>query len=116
MCTRHSLRSARADLHWGNLLVSKAPRSSRTLSLGALDGEWTRVVDHGVRVTLIDFTLSRLTTESGVLCTRLDELQDDWLFSQRLDEGDLQVSMPTFRLCCMLGVPFRASDSRFVRR
>jgi hypothetical protein len=59
---------------------------------GTLDGRAVSLAHHGVRACLIDFTLSRLKTESDVLCTRLDELQDNWLFTQLEGENDPQVT------------------------
>lgn len=50
------------DLHWGNILVQREPTQQIDYTLNNVDV----VADSaGVRVTLIDFTLSRLTTRDG---------------------------------------------------
>ena len=45
------------DLHWGNVLVK---RTKETTLLYTLDGDDIEISTHGVRVAVIDFTLSRL--------------------------------------------------------
>ena len=46
------------DLHWGNVLIQRTSESTLNYMLG---GASISVDTHGVRVTIIDFTLSRLT-------------------------------------------------------
>jgi serine/threonine-protein kinase haspin len=88
------------DLHWGNILLKQLPDDAAPLA-GMLDGEPSSIAHAGVQACLIDFTLSRLKTSSGVLCCRLDELEDDWLFTQREGEGDPQARVSTTRESCV---------------
>jgi len=53
-----SLQFEHRDLHWGNVLVQKTSESTLTYML---DGTEMSIDTHGVKVTIIDFTLSRLT-------------------------------------------------------
>ena len=53
----NALEFEHRDLHWGNVLIS---RTGDELIESALLGEKKMVASHGVRVSLIDFTLSRL--------------------------------------------------------
>lgn len=50
------------DLHWGNILVQRDGSTHVGYTLNGVD---ISVESSGVRVTLIDFTLSRLTTMGG---------------------------------------------------
>ena len=45
------------DLHWGNVLVRKTKDDHVTV---IIDGEEVSVESHGLHVSIIDFTLSRL--------------------------------------------------------
>jgi len=53
----NALEFEHRDLHWGNVLIC---RTGDEFVESALLGEKTMVESHGVRVSLIDFTLSRL--------------------------------------------------------
>jgi len=53
-----ALQFEHRDLHWGNVLVQRT--SEPTLSY-MFDGSPVSVDTHGVKVTIIDFTMSRLS-------------------------------------------------------
>jgi len=53
-----ALQFEHRDLHWGNVLIQKTSEPTLTYML---DGSPVSVDTHGVKVTIIDFTLSRLT-------------------------------------------------------
>lgn len=53
----NALEFEHRDLHWGNLLIC---RTEDEFVESSLLGEKKMVESHGVRVSLIDFTLSRL--------------------------------------------------------
>ena len=53
----NALEFEHRDLHWGNVLISRAEDE---FIESCLLGERKTVPTHGVRVSLIDFTLSRL--------------------------------------------------------
>ena len=53
----NALEFEHRDLHWGNVLICK---TEDQLVESTLQGEKKLVPSHGVRVSLIDFTLSRL--------------------------------------------------------
>ena len=53
-----TLQFEHRDLHWGNILVR--PTSEESIDY-MLDGEIISIASCGVRVALIDFTLSRLS-------------------------------------------------------
>ena len=53
----NALEFEHRDLHWGNVLIC---RTGDEFVESALLGEKKMVESHGVRVSLIDFTLSRL--------------------------------------------------------
>ena len=79
------------DLHHGNILLRAVPAREPAL-LFRLRGRDIAVPCGGVRVTLIDFTLSRMRHRSGVAeCMRLEEAERAWLFEQAEGEGRLQV-------------------------
>jgi hypothetical protein len=72
------------DLHWGNLLVNTVPNSS--CQLYRLRGKDWKVRSSGVKLCLIDFTLSRLLGPNGtVKCSDLASEEMEWLFTQ-IDE------------------------------
>lgn len=58
------LRFEHRDLHWGNVLVSQTKAKSLEYRIG---GRTVSVETNGVKVAIIDFTLSRLT--KGILLT-----------------------------------------------
>jgi len=53
-----SLQFEHRDLHWGNVLIQRTSEPTLTYML---NGASMSVETHGVKVTIIDFTLSRLT-------------------------------------------------------
>lgn len=53
-----SLNFEHRDLHWGNVLVSQTKLKSLKY---VIDGRTVNVATNGVKVAVIDFTLSRLT-------------------------------------------------------
>ena len=63
----NALEFEHRDLHWGNILIC---RTDNDFVESRLLGEKKTVASHGVHVSLIDFTLSRLT--KGIL--RNDQL------------------------------------------
>ncbi|XP_064602615.1 uncharacterized protein LOC135468346 [Liolophura sinensis] len=70
------------DLHWGNVLVRRT--TEKTLDY-SLENSVHSVTTHGIHVTIIDFTLSRLTKDG---CTVFCDLsKDETLFEGR---GDYQ--------------------------
>jgi serine/threonine-protein kinase haspin len=69
------------DLHWGNLLVKKVPDS--TSQVFCLRGQNWNVRSPGIKICLIDFTLSRLLGCNGtVKCSNLATEDMSWLFTQ----------------------------------
>jgi serine/threonine-protein kinase haspin len=78
------------DLHWGNLLISRDGTESVPYRLRDVD---ITVESAGVRVTLIDFTLSRLCTPEGEVAF-CDLAADPELFNG--PKGDAQVSIFLF--------------------
>lgn len=52
------------DLHWGNVLV--APTTERTITFH-LNGKQIEVPTHGIKATIIDYTLSRIVYKSSCL-------------------------------------------------
>lgn len=78
------------DLHWGNVLVRQAsgsgsPSDRSPLLFCQLDDVTMNVPDLGVKATLIDFTLSRMTVDQRVVFNNLSE--DEELFNSY---GDFQ--------------------------
>ncbi|XP_067012517.2 uncharacterized protein Haspin isoform X2 [Anabrus simplex] len=70
------------DLHWGNILLK---RTAEKTSRFVLDGEEFHVPTKGLQVTIIDFTLSRMTYDG---CSIYNDLaQDPSLF---ITQGDFQ--------------------------
>lgn len=70
------------DLHWGNVLV--APTTERTITFH-LNGKQIEVQTHGIKATIIDYTLSRIVYKS--CCLFQDLAADPELFEA---EGDYQ--------------------------
>ncbi|KMT14135.1 hypothetical protein BVRB_4g079570 [Beta vulgaris subsp. vulgaris] len=56
------------DLHWGNILLS---RKETTMLQFTLEGRTTCIRTHGVLVSIIDFTLSRINTGNTILYLNL---------------------------------------------
>ena len=61
----NALEFEHRDLHWGNVLIC---RTEDEFVESALLGEKMMVESQGVRVSLIDFTLSRLKKGSKLKC------------------------------------------------
>lgn len=70
------------DLHWGNLLI--APTEEK-FSEYRIAGKTFKVLNHGVKVTIIDYSLSRMVYDGAVLYDNL--ARDDELFES---QGDYQ--------------------------
>lgn len=70
------------DLHWGNILLS--PTDDKTVSF-KLDGQTITIPTHGVKATIIDFTLSRMVVNGFAHYNNLST--DDELFAAT---GDYQ--------------------------
>lgn len=64
------------DLHWGNILLSTTDEPEATFRL---NGKTIVVPTYGVRVSIIDYTLSRMVFEQCVLFNDLST--DDELFT-----------------------------------
>ena len=72
------------DLHWGNLLIKNTSDSASQVY--RLRGEDWNVHSQGIKVCLIDFTLSRLIgTDGKRKCSDLAKEEMSWLLSQ-IDE------------------------------
>lgn len=63
------------DLHWGNVLIS--PTTDKTITF-MLDGKATDIPTHGVKATIIDYTLSRIVYKN--ICLYQDLAADPLLF------------------------------------
>ncbi|KAI6194201.1 WW domain-containing oxidoreductase [Aphelenchoides besseyi] len=78
------------DLHVGNVLIKTVP--SQQTSTHFVDGKKIVLRSHGVKVTIIDFTLSRSKScEFGTVCCNLEEDED--LFKgdgEKKKNGDYQ--------------------------
>lgn len=70
------------DLHWGNVLVATTTDASITFQL---DGEPIEVRTHGIKATIIDYTLSRIVYKN--CCLFQDLAADPELFEAT---GDYQ--------------------------
>ena len=70
------------DLHWGNILI--APTTEKVVEY-RLDGRPLKIDTNGVKVTIIDYSLSRLTYDGAVLYE--DLARDEELFQS---SGDYQ--------------------------
>lgn len=70
------------DLHWGNILVAPTTEKSMTFHL---NGESIEVKTHGIKATIIDFTLSRIEYKN--CCLFQDLSTDSELFNST---GDYQ--------------------------
>lgn len=71
------------DLHWGNILITKVDNKKKVSY--TLNGTTINVLTHGVEVSIIDFTLSRITFDG--VCIFNDLSLDPDLFDA---EGDYQ--------------------------
>ena len=71
------------DLHWGNILLSECS-SSKEMSF-AVDGEEYVFCSQGVEISIIDFSLSRMTDQDSVIFFDLEK--DKAIFD---GEGDYQ--------------------------
>jgi serine/threonine-protein kinase haspin len=70
------------DLHWGNILVA---RTNEKFVEYRVDGKVIKIPTHGVKATIIDYTLSRVVYDGAVLYDNL--AKDEELFSAH---GDYQ--------------------------
>lgn len=70
------------DLHWGNILITPCSESSLTFYL---NGKPTEVRTHGIKATIIDYTLSRIVYKN--CCLFQDLATDPELFEA---SGDYQ--------------------------
>lgn len=70
------------DLHWGNLLIAPTKEKFMTVTL---DGNEYKILTKGVKVSIIDFTLSRIIHEG--VCIFNDLSVDPELFASH---GDYQ--------------------------
>ncbi|KAK8742979.1 hypothetical protein OTU49_001464 [Cherax quadricarinatus] len=70
------------DLHWGNVLVAQTPEASISFKLR---GESYTLQTHGLKATVIDFTLSRMKLPNCIVYNNLAD--DPSLFTA---EGDYQ--------------------------
>ena len=89
------------DLHWGNVLVKAAKREHVDYWVA---GNRYRVDTHGVEITIIDFSLSRLTSSAADGCTIYKNLANDpTLFTAMglKNGGDYQFDI--YRMMCRDG-------------
>lgn len=70
------------DLHWGNILIEKTDKKQIDFKLCGRD---LSVASKGIKITIIDYTLSRITVAD--CCHYNDLSQDDDLF---VATGDYQ--------------------------
>lgn len=70
------------DLHWGNVLILPTAEKFITFIVG---GKSINIATHGVRATIIDYTLSRIVYKST--CLYQDLAADPMLFEA---DGDYQ--------------------------
>lgn len=70
------------DLHWGNILI--APTTEKTCEY-RINGKLIKLLTHGVKVTIIDYSLSRMVYDGAVLYDNL--ARDEELFEA---SGDYQ--------------------------
>ncbi|KAG5682986.1 hypothetical protein PVAND_012300 [Polypedilum vanderplanki] len=72
------------DLHWGNVLIS---HTKEKFIEYRIDGRVFKIQTHGVKATIIDYTLSRMVYDDAVLYDNL--AKDEELFEQD-SEGEYQ--------------------------
>lgn len=70
------------DLHWGNILL--VPTTEKTLTF-SLNGKTIEIPTHGVKTTIIDYTLSRIVYRD--ICLYQNLASDPELFEA---DGDYQ--------------------------
>lgn len=70
------------DLHWGNILI--APTTEKFVEY-RVDGKVVKLLTHGVKATIIDYSLSRMVYDGAVLYDNL--ARDEELFQSN---GDYQ--------------------------
>ena len=70
------------DLHWGNVLI--APTTDKFAEF-RIDGKIFKLLTHGVKATIIDYSLSRMVYDGAVLYDNL--ARDEELFQST---GDYQ--------------------------
>ncbi|KAH6560778.1 hypothetical protein BASA60_000500 [Batrachochytrium salamandrivorans] len=76
------------DLHWGNVLIDKSPLHTMDYSLPTQSGNVIySVPTAGIKATIIDFSLSRLELDSGVMFLDLEQDPDYFSGSGYGEEG-----------------------------
>lgn len=70
------------DLHWGNLLIAK---TEEKFSNYCIAGKVFKVPNNGVKVSIIDYSLSRMVYDGAVL--HVDLAKDEEIIES---EGDYQ--------------------------
>ena len=70
------------DLHWGNILITPTTEEFAEFRIG---GKIVKLLTHGVKVTIIDYSLSRMMYDGAVLYNNL--ARDEELFNST---GDYQ--------------------------
>lgn len=78
------------DLHWGNVLISK---TTKKFAEYRIDGKVIQVPTHGVKATIIDYTLSRMVYDGAVFYDNL--AKDEELFEQ---DGEGEYQFEIYRL------------------
>jgi len=76
------------DLHWGNILISTTDDAN---AIYKLNGNVIKIPTHGVKVTIIDYTLSRMIFDG--CCLYNDLSNDNELFAA---SGDYQFDIYRF--------------------
>lgn len=74
------------DLHWGNLLIQ--PTDDQYIDF-IFNGNKISVETHGVKATIIDFTLSRITYQNRCIFNNLANEPD--LFHENAQEYQFQI-------------------------
>ena len=98
------------DLHWGNILVDTVPDHSSQVY--RLRGQDWNVRGAGIKICLIDFTLSRLTGPHGtVKCSDLGTEDMSWLFTQIEEVVSPQVR---FLQSCTMATTVSPTDGEIV--
>jgi serine/threonine-protein kinase haspin len=77
-------------LHWGNVLIS---RTTEKIIEFRIDGRVIQLPTHGVKATIIDYTLSRMVYDDAVLYDNL--AKDEELFEQ---DGEGEYQFEIYRL------------------
>lgn len=70
------------DLHWGNILIAPTADKFNEFRIG---GKVVKLLTHGVKVTIIDYSLSRMVYDGAILFNNI--ARDEELFQS---SGDYQ--------------------------